>query len=122
MRRAYFTLPQVNPQELMRPWLDATLTAVPEPDIFDAHTHTGSNDPDGMKASLEEVPEMLDPVGARGAVVFTMHEPDGYPEANDRVLAEAERSGGRLVPFCRVNPHHDAPRQGRGAPPRRGRG
>src|SRR4051794_3703707 len=115
MRRAYFTLPQVNPQDLMRPWLDATLTAVPEPDILDAHTHTGSNDPDGMKASLEELTEMLDTVGARGAVVFTMHEPDGYPEANDRVLAEAERSGGRLVPFCRVNPHDNAPAEARRA-------
>src|SRR3954451_23989468 len=115
MRRAYFTLPQVNPQELMRPWLDATLSAVPEPDIFDAHTHTGSNDPDGMKASLEELTEMLDTVGTRGAAFFTMHEPDGYPEANDRVLAEAERSGGRLVPFCRVNPHDNAPAEARRA-------
>jgi predicted TIM-barrel fold metal-dependent hydrolase len=115
MRRAYFTLPQVNPQELIRPWLDATLSAVPEPDIFDAHTHTGSNDPDGMKASLEELTEMLDTVGTRGAAFFTMHEPDGYPEANDRVLAEAERSGGRLVPFCRVNPHDNAPAEARRA-------
>jgi uncharacterized protein len=37
--------------------------------------------------------------------VFTMHEPDGYPVANDRVLAEAAESGGRLVPFCRLDPH-----------------
>jgi hypothetical protein len=33
-----------------------------------------------------------------------MHEPDGYAAANDRVLAEAASSGGRLVPFCRLDP------------------
>jgi len=34
-----------------------------------------------------------------------MQEPDGYPAANDRVVAEAERSEGRLVAFCRLDPH-----------------
>jgi hypothetical protein len=33
-----------------------------------------------------------------------MHEPDGYREANDVILAEAARSNGRLVPFCRLKP------------------
>ena len=37
-----------------------------------------------------------------------MHEPDGYGEANDVTLAEAERSEGRLVPFCRLNPNDGA--------------
>jgi hypothetical protein len=36
-----------------------------------------------------------------------MHEPDGYPAANDRVLAAAAESGGRLVAFCRVDPRAD---------------
>ena len=36
-----------------------------------------------------------------------MHEPDGYPEANDMVLAEAEASDSLLVPFCRLDPHDD---------------
>jgi uncharacterized protein len=115
MARAYSTLPRVNPQELLRPWLDATLgDSLRDAPIFDVHTHTGSNDPDGMKASLEELTEMLDLVDSR-AVFFTMHEPDGYREANDRVLEEAERSGGRFVPFCRVNPHDDAPAEARRA-------
>jgi uncharacterized protein len=109
MGRAYSTLPRVNPQELLRPWLDATLgESLRDAPIFDVHTHTGYNDPDGMSASLEELTEMLDTVDSR-AVFFTMHEPDGYREANDRVLAEAERTNARLVPFCRVNPHDDAP-------------
>jgi hypothetical protein len=46
-------------------------------------------------------------VNARGAFVFPMHEPDGYPPANDAVLAAAREADGRLVPFCRVNPHDD---------------
>lgn len=104
----------MNPQELLRPWLDATLSEVGDVDLFDAHTHTGFNDPDGMSASLEQLTEMLDAVGSR-AVFFTMHEPDGYREANDRVIAEAERTGGRLVPFCRVDPHSDAPGEARRA-------
>ena len=37
-----------------------------------------------------------------------MHEPDGYPAANDRVIAEAEAWDGRLVPFCRVDPNAEA--------------
>jgi hypothetical protein len=48
-------------------------------------------------------------------VFFTMHEPDGYPVANDRILEEAERMGGRFIPFCRVNPHDDAPGEARRA-------
>jgi hypothetical protein len=37
-----------------------------------------------------------------------MHEPDGYPPANDEVLDAARASDGLLIPFCRVNPHEDA--------------
>jgi hypothetical protein len=36
-----------------------------------------------------------------------MHEPGGYAKANDRVIAEAEASEGRLVAFARLDPHHD---------------
>jgi hypothetical protein len=34
-----------------------------------------------------------------------MHEPEGYPPANDMVIAAAQETGGLLIPFCRVNPH-----------------
>jgi hypothetical protein len=37
-----------------------------------------------------------------------MHEPEGYPAANDRIMAEAEASDGRLTPFARLDPN-DAP-------------
>jgi len=92
--------------ELLPQWLRAIADDVPGLSFFDAHTHTGSGDPDGFRSSAEELLASLDPIGAR-AVVFTMHEPEGYRAANDRVLAEAAASAGRLVAFCRLDPHHD---------------
>ena len=105
--RPYSTLLPVNVPPLLRPWFETSLEAVGDAELFDAHTHTGSNDPDGRTCSLDELLELVGSVDSR-AVFFTMHEPDGYSAANDRVLAEAEQAGGRLVPFCRVNPHDDA--------------
>ena len=90
--------------QYLRPWYDAVAAQVPGFAPFDAHTHTGSNDPDGYRSSIEELTESLDEIGARAAV-FTMHEPGGYPPANDRVLAEAAASEGKLVAFVRVDPH-----------------
>jgi len=92
----------VYADEYLEPWI----SALPDVDVFDVHTHTGSNDPDGYRATAEELLAALAIVDAR-AVVFTTHEPDGYPDANDRVLAEAEASDGKLVPFCRVDPNAD---------------
>src|SRR3954452_25487983 len=89
--------------DLLRPWHDALLASLPPIPSFDAHTHTGSNDPDGFKCSVEELVDALGEIGSRGAV-FTMHEPDGYPVANDRVLAEAAACAGVLVPCCRLHP------------------
>src|SRR3954454_10756534 len=75
----------------------------------DAHTHTGSNDPDGVTGSAEELLAGLDRAGVARAVVFTTAEPGGYPPANDRVVREAAESGGRLTPFVRVDPNSDDP-------------
>jgi hypothetical protein len=97
---------RVQPDDLISPWRDALDEVLPDLDLFDAHTHTGSNDPDGLRQSAEELLEALGRARAR-AVVFTMHEPDGYSTANDRVIAEAEASNGRLVPYCRLDPRHD---------------
>jgi hypothetical protein len=94
----------VYADDLLRPWRDAVVASLPPIDSFDAHTHTGSNDPDGFRCSPEELLDALGEIGARAAV-FTMHEPDGYPPANDRILEEARAAGGVLVPFCRLNPH-----------------
>src|ERR671937_360989 len=76
-----------------------------EADWFDAHTHIGQNDPDGRRATPEEILAGLDAAGHRRALVFAMHEPDGYRHANDAVLAAAAASGGRLLPLARVSPH-----------------
>ena len=90
--------------ELMRPWFDHAVGGVVDTPVFDIHTHTGFNDPDGFKSSAEDVVATLTTAGSRG-IVMPMHEPDGYAPANDRVLEESEASRGRLVPFCRLDPH-----------------
>src|SRR5579859_6206710 len=91
-------------QTLIEPWFELTLDQVPGLELFDAHTHLGQNDPDGMKQTPQELLEGLHEARARGAFVFPMHEPEGYPAANDMVIAAAAESGGLLVPFCRVSP------------------
>jgi predicted TIM-barrel fold metal-dependent hydrolase len=88
------------------PWYERLRQAVPVDDVFDVHTHLGSNDPDGYRCTREELVGALERVDA-SAFVFPMHEPEGYPAANDMVLAEAAASD-RLLPFCRLDPH-DAP-------------
>jgi hypothetical protein len=72
---------------------------------FDAHTHIGQNDPDGRKATAEEIIGGLDQAGHQRGMVFAMHEPDGYSAANDAVLEAAAASGGRLVPLARIAPN-----------------
>src|SRR4051795_3652677 len=99
-----YITPLVYADDLLRPWRDAAVATLPPFSSFDAHTHTGSNDPDGFRCSHAELLEALGQIGARAAV-FTMHEPDGYPPANDRILEEARASDGVLVPFCRLDPH-----------------
>jgi hypothetical protein len=86
--------------------LDRARDEVPGVDIYDAHTHIGANDPDGFHCTAPELIDLLDRAGARG-VVFPMHEPDGYPAANDVVIAESDASEGRLVPFCRLDPEDE---------------
>ena len=89
----------------LRPWNQVVLDQVPGLELFDAHTHIGRNDPDGMSQRPEELLAGLQRAKARGAFVFPMHEPDGYGAANEEVIEAAEASDGLLVPFCRVNPH-----------------
>jgi uncharacterized protein len=85
------------------PWLERLREEVPGLELLDAHTHLGANDPDEFRCSREELVGALERIDAR-AIVFPMHEPKGYAAANDMVVAEAEASGGRLFPFCRLDP------------------
>ncbi|MHB1469410.1 MAG: amidohydrolase family protein [Solirubrobacteraceae bacterium] len=75
-------------------------------EIIDAHTHLGL-DEDGRSLSLPELLAQLDVAGAARACVFPLHDPDRVPAyslPNDRVLAWAGESDGRLIPFCRLDP------------------
>jgi predicted TIM-barrel fold metal-dependent hydrolase len=90
---------------LIDPWAQLMREQVPGLELFDAHTHLGQNDPDGMSQTPQELVQVLASSDARGAFVFPMHEPDGYPPANDMVIEAAASSDGLLTPFCRVNPH-----------------
>jgi predicted TIM-barrel fold metal-dependent hydrolase len=77
-----------------------------EPDAwFDAHTHMGENDPDGTTAQAEEIVAGLDAAGHGRALIFAMHEPDGYEAANDAVAAAVARADGRLQWLARVDPN-----------------
>lgn len=89
------------------PWWAELAEQVPGLDVIDVHTHIGTNDPDGFTCTTQQLRDGLDAIGARG-VVFPMQEPDGYPPANDMVIAEAAASGGQLTPFARLDPE-DAP-------------
>jgi uncharacterized protein len=91
---------------LLRPWFERVAEDVPGLALFDAHTHVGANDPDGFKQTIDELLAALSPADSR-ALVFPMHEPDGYAPANDMVIAAAAASGGRLMPLARVSPHHE---------------
>jgi predicted TIM-barrel fold metal-dependent hydrolase len=83
--------------------LDAELPAGAE--IFDVHTHLG-NDIDGTTGGYEELEAILDRWRMSGCFVFCLDEPDRHPcfhAGNDRTLAFAERSGGRMIPFVRLD-------------------
>jgi predicted TIM-barrel fold metal-dependent hydrolase len=74
-------------------------------DIFDAHTHLG-HDIDGMVGMLDQLLGILESHGISRANVFCLDEHDRIPAfraGNDRTLDFAARSGGRLIPFVRLD-------------------
>lgn len=96
--------------DVLLPLLERARTLLPAgAPLIDAHTHTGFNDPDGVTATAEELLEGMARAGMEHAVVFTTAEPDGYPPANDRVLAEVAASDGRLTAFARIDPNAGDP-------------
>jgi hypothetical protein len=75
-------------------------------EVIDAHTHLGL-DEDGRSLTLAQLLAQLDHADARRACVFPLHDPERMPSysvPNDRVLAWAAESEGRLVPFARLDP------------------
>ncbi len=78
-------------------------------DIFDAHVHLG-DDIDGMVGRFEELEGLMDRFGVSRCFMFCLDEPDRHPAfrpGNDRTLAFAERSGGRMIPFVRLDLSED---------------
>jgi predicted TIM-barrel fold metal-dependent hydrolase len=74
-------------------------------EVFDAHLHLGT-DIDGMIGDYEALEELMGHYGISRAFMFCLDEPDRHPAfraANDRTLAFAERSKGRLIPFVRLD-------------------
>ena len=78
--------------------------------VIDAHTHLG-HDEDGQSLDVEQLIGYLDQVSAAArACVFPLHDPERHPAyrtPNDRVLRWARESGGRLFPYCRLDPADD---------------
>jgi len=74
-------------------------------ELFDAHTHLGT-DIDGMIGDRDELLAIQAAYGITRSFMFCLDEPDRHPSfsaANDRTLAHAAASGGRLVPFVRLD-------------------
>ncbi len=92
---------------LLRPYFDQLCADAGGLELYDAHTHVGANDPDGFTQTPAQLLKALGGAAARG-VVFPMHEPGGYREANDFVIEAAAASKGTVVPYCRVDPRDGA--------------
>jgi len=92
-------------REVAATWDDRLRADLPaDLDIFDAHTHLGT-DIDGMVGQFDELTGGMDRYGVSRAFVFCLDEPDRHPgfrAGNDRTLEFAARSEGRLVPFVRL--------------------
>jgi predicted TIM-barrel fold metal-dependent hydrolase len=74
-------------------------------DVFDVHVHLG-RDIDGMVGDYDQLEGLMARYGVSRAFAFCLDEPDRHPAftaANDRTLAFAARSGGRLIPFVRLD-------------------
>jgi predicted TIM-barrel fold metal-dependent hydrolase len=102
--------PLQRAQELMAQWDDELRRELPDgAEIFDAHTHLGT-DIDGMVGIYDDLIRGMDKYGISRCFMFCLDEPDRHPAfraGNDRTLAFAERSGGKLIPFVRLDLSED---------------
>src|ERR671931_2841054 len=93
-------------QALVDDYARELFAALPEgSEIFDAHVHLGQ-DIDGFSGSYDELMSVNDRYRISRCFMFCLDEPDRHPSfraANDRTLAYAERSDGRLIPFVRLD-------------------
>ena len=93
--------------QALAPFLEEVRLLRPaDTEVIDAHTHLGL-DEDGRSLTLAQLLTQLDDAEARRACVFPLHDPErrpAYSVPNDRVIAWAGESDGRLTPFCRLDP------------------
>jgi predicted TIM-barrel fold metal-dependent hydrolase len=78
-------------------------------EIFDAHVHLG-HDIDGMVGTYDDLIAIAGRYSISRFFMFCMDEPDRHPAfraPNDRTLAFARRSEGRLIPFVRLDLSED---------------
>ena len=98
--------PLLRAQELLASYDEELRRLLPaDAELFDAHVHLG-NDIDGFSGQYEELERIMDAYGFSQAFMFCMDEPDREPAfraPNDRTLEHAKRSGGRLIPFVRLD-------------------
>jgi uncharacterized protein len=98
--------PQTRALELAALYDDELRRLLPQgADIFDAHLHLG-HDIDGMVGDYDQLESLMARYGISRAFMFCLDEPDRHPgfrAANDRTLAFAARSDGRLIPFVRLD-------------------
>jgi uncharacterized protein len=98
--------PLQRAQQLLAQWDDELRRELPQDaDIFDAHTHLGT-DIDGMVGIYDDLIRGMAKYGISRCFMFCLDEPDRHPgfrAGNDRTLAFAERSGGKLIPFVRLD-------------------
>ena len=102
--------PLQRAQKLMEQWDAQLQRELPAgADIFDAHTHLGT-DIDGMLGVYDDLIRGMEEYGISRCFMFCLDEPDrhpGFQAGNDRTLAYAERSGGKLIPFVRLDLSED---------------
>jgi predicted TIM-barrel fold metal-dependent hydrolase len=102
--------PLQRAQKLMAQWDEQLRRELPNgADIFDAHTHLGT-DIDGMVGIYDDLIRGMEKYGISRCFMFCLDEPDRHPgfrAGNDRTLAFAERSDGKLIPFVRLDLSED---------------
>ena len=98
--------------ELLETHRAAILDLIPEGcPVVDVHTHLG-RDEDGSSLSLEDHLASMERNHVDTSVVFALNDPERVPAyrvPNDRVLAWAAESDGKLVPFVRLALDGDDP-------------
>jgi len=78
--------------------------------FFDIHAHAYRKEcplADGRNqfATMEQVIERYDEVGIEKGALLPLIGPEEYlPQSNEDIIDMCERSGGRFIPFCNIDP------------------